>query len=211
MPEAPPLKGRIYLKQAEITSMDVDAIVNPANNDLILGSDISGAIRRIGGQGIQEECHAIGTIPLGEAAVTSAGSLPARHIIHIAVQPLGLWADAKWVRNGIRSALRRAVEKKAKSIAFPAIGAGAGAFPLDRCAEILLDELTAHLRGETTLEEAYLVLHEPKSFEIFTERAKEKLPGADLTPPSRAMRADDPAPTAPLPPDPPPAEAAPPA
>lgn len=205
MPDAPPLKGRIYLKQADLTSMEVDAIVNPANNDLILGSDISGSIRRIGGQSIQEECHAIGTIPLGEAAVTSAGSLSARHIIHIAVQPLGLWADAKWVRNGIRNAFRRATEKKVKSIAFPAIGAGSGAFPLDRCAEILLDEAAQHLRSDTTIEEVYLVLHEPKSFEIFTERAKEKLPGVDVTPPSRAVRADDPAPEPPAAPpsDPP--------
>jgi O-acetyl-ADP-ribose deacetylase (regulator of RNase III) len=188
MPDTPSFKGRICLLQGDITTLDVDAIVNSANNDLILGSGVSGAIRRIGGPGIQEECHQIGTIPLGEAAVTAAGNLPCRWIIHAAVIPLGLWADAKWVRSGVRNALKKAAERGAKSVAFPAIGTGAGAFPLERCADVMVEECVRHLQGETPLEEVYFVLYEPKNFAIFEERVKERLPGVDLAPPPRPVR-----------------------
>ena len=170
--------------------METDAIVNSANNDLILGSDISGGIRRLGGPRIQEECHAIGTIPLGEAIVTSAGNLPCRWIIHAAVVPLGLWADARWVRKGAHNALLRAAERGAKSIAFPAIGHGAGAFPLDRGADIMLDEALLHFRSDSSIEEVYFVLHDEKGYAAFEERLKERLPGVDLTAPAKPMRAD---------------------
>ena len=183
-----PAKGRISLVQGDLTTMDVDAIVNSANNDLILGSGVSGAIRRIGGPEIQEECHKIGTIPLGQAVVTTGGKLPCRWIVHAAVMPLGLWSDAKWIREGTRNSLRCAAEKGVKSIAIPAIGSGAGAYPLDRCAEIMLEETLRHLGGETSIEEVYFVLYDPKNFAIFGERLKEKMPGADFTPPERAVR-----------------------
>jgi len=186
----PPGKGKIYLYQGDITTMDVDAIVNSANNDLILGSGVSGAIRRIGGPQIQEECHAIGTIPLGEAVVTTAGNLPCRFIVHAAVMPLGLWSDAKWIREGVRNSLKLAAQKRAKSLAFPAIGAGAGAFPIERCVDLLLEEVATHGKGETSLEEIYFVVYEPKNFAIAEERFKEKLPGVDLTPPAKAVRAE---------------------
>ncbi len=188
-----PGRGRFFLLQGDIATMDTDAIVNSANNDLILGSDVSGAIRRLGGPKIQEECHAIGTIPLGEAVVTSAGNLATRWIIHSAVVPLGLWADARWVRSGVRNALARAAERKAKSIAFPAVGCGAGAFSLDRCADILLEEALQHFKGESTIEEVYVVIADPKGFAAIEERLKEKLPGLDLTPPPKPVRADVPA------------------
>jgi O-acetyl-ADP-ribose deacetylase (regulator of RNase III) len=192
MPELP-ARGKIFLQEADISTMETDAIVNSANNDLILGSDVSGAIRRLGGPQIQEECHAIGTIPLGEAVVTRAGALKSSFIIHAAVVPLGLWADARWVRNGARNALKRAAERGAKSIAFPAIGHGAGAFPLDRCADIILDEVLQHFKSESTIEEVYFVLVEPKSLAAFEERLKERLAGLDLTPPERPMRMAPPA------------------
>lgn len=187
-----PGRGKLFLKQGDITTIGTDAIVNSANNDLILGSDVSGAIRRLGGPQIQEECHAIGTIPLGEAVVTSAGNLPSSWIIHAAVVPLGLWADARWVRAGTRNALKRSQEKGVRSIAFPAIGCGAGAFPLDRCADLMLDELLHHFKAEHPLEEVYVVLPDAKGFQAFEERLKERLPGADFTPPDRPVRIEAP-------------------
>ncbi|MBI2898989.1 MAG: macro domain-containing protein [Planctomycetes bacterium] len=194
--------------------MATDAIVNPVNNDLILGSDVSGAIRRIGGPQIQEECHAIGTIPLGEAVVTAAGGLPCRWVIHAAVVPLGLWADARWVRRGMQNALARAVERGAKSIAFPPVGHGAGGFAIDRCADIMLDEVLQHFRGDSPVEEAYFILHDAKDFAAFEERMKERLAGVDLTAPARPMRGEAPPlkvepPGSALPPSPPPPPAQP--
>ena len=121
-----PLK--IQLLQGDITQLEVEAIVNSANNDFILGSGVSGAIHRLGGPEIQEECHKIGTRPLGSVATTTAGKLKARYIIHAAVNPLGLWADAKSIRSAFRGVLRELREKGIKSAAVPAIGTGAGAF-----------------------------------------------------------------------------------
>ena len=126
---------KIQLTQGDITQMEVEAIVNSANNDLILGSGVSGAIHRLGGPEIQEECHRIGTLPLGSVATTTAGKLNARYIIHAAVNPLGLWADAKSIRTAFRGVLRELAAKGIKTVAIPAIGTGSGAFSIDRCAE----------------------------------------------------------------------------
>ena len=92
---ASPLDSRIILMQGDLTSMDVDAIVNAANNDLQLGGGVAGAIRRRGGDEIQRECDAIGTIPVGAAAITTGGKLPARHVIHAASMELGGRTAAK--------------------------------------------------------------------------------------------------------------------
>src|SRR5215472_4499597 len=78
----------IVILQGNLTEMDVDAIVNAANNDLQLGGGVAGAIRRKGGDEIQRECDAIGSIPLGGAAITSGGHLKARHVIHAAPLPI---------------------------------------------------------------------------------------------------------------------------
>jgi O-acetyl-ADP-ribose deacetylase (regulator of RNase III) len=183
----------IYVILGDITSLDVDAIVNSANNDLILGAGVSGAIRRVGGASIQEECNRIGTIPLGEAAVTTAGELPCRCIIHAAVLPLGLWADDESVRCGIRNALRIAEEKQLKSLAIPAIGAGAGAFPVDQCASVLMEEVEAHLKRESSMEVLLFVLYDEKVVATFREHFQKRFP--DRTPdakPDRIPRAHPP-------------------
>src|ERR1700758_632015 len=75
------IHDKIVLQQGDLTEMDVDAIVNAANNDLQLGGGVAGAIRRKGGDTIQRECNAIGSIPIGSAAITSGGNLRARHVI----------------------------------------------------------------------------------------------------------------------------------
>lgn len=164
---------RIYVKRGDITELETDAIVNSVNNDLILGSGVSGAIRRVGGQVIQDECNSLGSIPLGEAVVTGAGALKAKCVIHAAGIPLGLWADAISIRSSTRNALIRAEERKVKHIAFPAIGTGVGAFPVDKCAGIMLDELhTVLKRGNTSLETVTYIIMDEKHFEIFCEEVE---------------------------------------
>src|ERR1700693_5373820 len=80
---------KIILLQGDLTEMYVDAIVNAANNDLLLGGGVAGAIRRKGGEEIQRECNAIGSIPIGYAAITAAGKLAAKYVIHAASMELG--------------------------------------------------------------------------------------------------------------------------
>src|SRR5260370_7846931 len=82
------IASRVVIQQGDLTEMDTDAIVNAANNDLVLGAGVAGAIRRKGGEAIQRECDVIGSIPLGYAAITSGGKLKARFVIHAASMAL---------------------------------------------------------------------------------------------------------------------------
>src|SRR6266852_7019228 len=83
------LEEKIILTHGDLTEMETDAIVNAANNDLILGGGVAGAIRRKGGDEIQRECDEIGSIPVGYAAITTSGKLKARFVIHAASMELG--------------------------------------------------------------------------------------------------------------------------
>src|SRR5579884_2981427 len=111
--------SRIQLVQGDITEMDVDAIVNAANNDLVLGAGVAGAIRRKGGDQIQRECDQIGTIPVGTAAITTGGRLKARWVIHAASMELGGATTAETLRGSTLHSLHLAQKKGLKTIAFP--------------------------------------------------------------------------------------------
>src|SRR5262249_32829620 len=157
-PHSMSLADRIIFKQGDLTEMDVDAIVNAANNDLQLGGGLAGVIRRRGGDTIQRECNEIGSIPVGGAAITSAGKLNARHVIHAASMELGGQTTTRALRSSTAHTLRIAAEKGLHTIAFPAIGTGIGGFPLSECAEIMLREVAQHLKGPTSLEKIHFVL-----------------------------------------------------
>jgi O-acetyl-ADP-ribose deacetylase (regulator of RNase III) len=170
-----PLNERIVIQQGDITEMDVDAIVNAANNDLILGAGVAGAILRKGGESIQEQCNEIGSIPVGYAAITGAGKLKARHVIHAASMGLGdVPTTAKTLRTSTAHSLRLAAERNLKTIAFPAIGTGVSGFPMEDCAQIMLSESAQHLKGETSIETIYFVLFDGRAKETF-QRKWEKL------------------------------------
>ena len=160
---------KIILQQGDITDMDVDAIVNAANNDLKLGAGVAGAIRRKGGDQIQRECDAIGAIPIGSAAITSGGRLKARHVIHAASMQLGGNTTPQSLRGSTAFSLRIASQHKLRSIAFPAVGTGVAGFPMRECAEIMLEEVAKHLEGQSTLEKIYFVLFDNHSHNIFEE------------------------------------------
>lgn len=161
------MKGRIVLREGDITRQEVDAIVNAANTDLRLGAGVAGAIRERGGPSIQEECDRVGSIGVGEAAVTGAGALPARLVIHAASMPPGGQASEQSVRASMRASLECARQEGCRSIAVPAIGAGIAGMPLQRCAEILLEEARRHLEGDTSLEEVRFVLFGEPALRVF--------------------------------------------
>jgi O-acetyl-ADP-ribose deacetylase len=168
---------KIILMKGDLTEMDVDAIVNAANNDLQLGGGVAGAIRRKGGDVIQQECNAIGSIPVGGAAITSGGNLKARFVIHAASMQLGGLTTAHALRSSTAHALRIAAQKGLKSIAFPAVGTGIAGFPLHECAEIMIAESIEHLSHKTSLHQIYFVLFDQSaltSFERVWKRMKEK-------------------------------------
>ncbi len=164
----------IVITQGDITEADVEAVVNAANNDLQLGGGVAGAIRRKGGPSIQEECDRIGTIPLGEAAITGGGRMKAKYVIHAASMQLGDRTTAENLEASTRNSLLRAEEKKIKSIAFPAIGTGIAGFDTRRCAEIMLRVAAEHLKGKTSLDRVAFVLFDRESREIFDEVRKKQ-------------------------------------
>lgn len=159
--------GRIVLREGDITQAEVDAIVNAANSALVLGAGVAGAIRAKGGPTIQEECDRIGPIAVGDAAITGAGDLPARFVIHAATMPPGGVATEESVRSAMRRSLELACENQCRSIAVPAIGAGIAGFPLQRCAEILLEEARSHLASGEGLEEIRFVLFGEPAYRVF--------------------------------------------
>lgn len=129
----------IRIAKGDLTTFEGDAIVNAANDRLVLGSGVAGAIRRRGGPEIQEECNRHGPIRVGEAAVTGAGRLPVRYVIHAAVlgsEP----ASYDSVRRATRAALAKARELGLASIAFPLLGTGVGGLDKEKVARVMLDE-----------------------------------------------------------------------
>ena len=161
------MAGRIELVEGDITEQEVDAIVNAANSALILGAGVAGAIARRGGPSIQRECTEHGPVEVGGAAITGAGDLPARHVIHAAGMAPGGQASEQSVQSSVARSLELASEHRLRSIAFPAIGAGIGGFSLQRCAELSLQEARAHLAGETSLELVRFVLFGEPAYRVF--------------------------------------------
>jgi O-acetyl-ADP-ribose deacetylase len=166
------LSEKIVIQQGDLTEMDTDAIVNAANNDLILGGGVAGAIRRKGGDAIQRECNDIGSIPVGYAAITTGGKLKARYVIHAASMRLGGTTSAESLRHSTAHSLRIAKEHGLKSVAFPAVGTGVAGFPMKDCAEIMLREAAGHLKDETSLEKIYFVLFDEAAEGVFKQAWK---------------------------------------
>jgi len=161
------VSGRISILEGDITDQHVDAIVNAANSALVLGSGVAGAIRDKGGPSIQAECNAQGSIEVGRAAVTGAGALSARYVIHAAAMAPGERATEAAVGSAAEHALELANARNCYSVALPAVGAGVGGLGLQRCAEVLLEVARAHLAGETTVEEIRFVLWGEPAFRLF--------------------------------------------
>ncbi|MGH7779654.1 MAG: macro domain-containing protein [Candidatus Binataceae bacterium] len=168
-------RAKVKLRRGDLTEARTDAIVNAANTGLILGGGVAGAIRNKGGPSIQRECDELGAIALGEAAITGAGRLPAKFVIHAASMSLGGRATEAHLRAATRNSLKRANEKGLKSIAFPAIGTGIAGFPLDRCARVMLGEVREHLGGTTSLERVEFILFDAAGLAAF-QRALADIP-----------------------------------
>ena len=139
---------RILIIDGDLVEQDVDAIVNAANNELVLGGGVAGAIRRQGGPAIQAECDAHGPIAVGEAAITGAGELPARHVIHAASMGLGGRTTRASLTSSMDHAFRLARDNDVRTIAIPAVGTGIAGFPINECARVMAECLrTAQQRG----------------------------------------------------------------
>ncbi len=166
----------IELVQGDITDLAVDAIVNAANSDLLLGSGVAGTIRRKGGPTIQQECNLIGWCDVGEAVITGAGNLPAKYVIHAVGPRMGEGSEPGKLASATRASLTLAEQRELTSIALPAISTGVFGFPLEACAQIMLRvaidftfEDVEHLRR------IILCLYDKKAFDTFVREFERQL------------------------------------
>src|SRR3954469_15518893 len=149
----------IEVLDADITTLDVDAIANAANTQLQHGGGVAGAIRRAGGAAIQRAADARAPIGLGEAVETSGGDMPCRWVIHAATMELGGPTSEPIIRDATASTLARADELGARSLALVAFGTGVGGFPLTEAARIEVEEVRRHLAGASGLERVVFAVH----------------------------------------------------
>jgi len=141
----------IDMEVGDICTVCVDAIVNAANNHLWMGSGVAGAIKSAGGQVIEDEAIAKGPIPVGEAVVTTAGTLPAKYVIHAAAMGQDLKPSASTIRRATFNSMRRANELGIESIAFPLLGTGVGGFGVKEAARIMVDAIREQLEAASSV------------------------------------------------------------
>ena len=165
------MEERIEIVEGDITKQHVDAIVNAANNSLLGGGGVDGAIHRAAGPELLEETRKIGGCPTGEARVSKGYRLPAKWVIHT-VGPI--WAgghknEDALLANCYRNSLQAAVEKGTKTVAFPSISTGAYGFPLERAAKIALRETKTFLEKEKSLEKVVFVCFGEKALKAYND------------------------------------------
>ena len=160
----------LELIQADITTLDVDAIVNAANNSLLGGGGVDGAIHRAAGPQLLAECRTLNGCPTGEAKITKGYRLKARHVIHT-VGPIysGTPRDAELLASAVRNSLRLADEHHLTSIAFPAISTGVYGYPMAEAAHVILATIIDQLQRETSLKHVIVCLYDRHAFQVFND------------------------------------------
>lgn len=167
------MDNRLEVLKGDITKIPVDAIVNAANNSLLGGGGVDGAIHRAGGSAILEECAKIsekqGGCPTGEAVITTAGNLPAKYVIHT-VGPVwkgGNNREEQLLRSCYRNSLKLASDNKVASIAFPNISTGVYRFPKKLAAEIAVNEVKNFLTQNRDIKQVFFVCFDDENYKIY--------------------------------------------
>jgi O-acetyl-ADP-ribose deacetylase (regulator of RNase III) len=177
------IKNKIEIVEGDITTINVDAIVNAANNSLLGGGGVDGAIHEAGGEEIFNECLEIfetqGGCATGEAVVTTAGKLPAKVLIHTVgpVWKYGNDDEAAKLENCYKNSLKLAVDNNCKTIAFPSISIGVYNYPKDQAANIAVNAVADFLKTNNDLEKVILVsYYDKENFELL-KKEREKITG----------------------------------
>ncbi len=170
--------SRIELLEADITTLDVDAIVNAANESLLGGGGVDGAIHRAAGPELLDECRTLGGCATGSAKLTRGYDLPARYVIH-AVGPVyrgGGSGEPDLLASCYRTCFEIAVAHETRSIAFPAISCGVYGYPLDAAARIALGTAAAFLEQHTSIERTVFALFGAAAFDAYSDAVGELRP-----------------------------------
>src|SRR4030095_8028901 len=170
----------IEVIKGDITMLDVEAIVNPANSGLVHAGGLALSIAKRGGQIINQESKKIGNVPTGSAVITSGGSLKAKHVIH-AVGPRykdGKSGEAEKLASAVKNSLEIAEKKKLKSVAFPAISSGIFGYPVMKGAKVIVDTIVDYFNSkkkekqESTITKVVLCLFDDDTFNNFVKETE---------------------------------------
>ena len=169
------LSGRVVVKVGDITKEEVDAIVNAANGSLMGGGGVDGAIHRAGGREILEQCKEIRRtkypdgLPTGQAVLTTAGTMAAKHVIHTVgpVYGKGGKEKAELLAACYRNSLALAVKEEIKTIAFPAVSTGVYGYPLEEAAQVSSGAVAEFLKTDSSIQEVRLVFFSRSGAESF--------------------------------------------
>ena len=161
-----------------ITEITVDAIVNAANSSLLGGGGVDGAIHRVGGKTILDECIKIreiqGGCETGEAVITTAGNLPAKYVIHT-VGPVwhgGQKDEKELLANAYTNSLKLATEYGVKRISFPNISTGVYRFPKELAVQVAIAAVTSYMEDEKIVEEVIFICFDPENHSLYQEKLK---------------------------------------
>ena len=171
-------KTKLTLMLGDITKQKTDAIVNAANSSLLGGGGVDGAIHRVGGPQILEECMRIrekqGGCKTGKAVITTGGNLPARYVIHT-VGPIwrgGNRGEPDLLTSCYKNSLKLAIENGIKTISFPSISTGVYGYPVDRASPIALQAVIDFLKSDDSLDEVVFVLYDGWTYEGYENALK---------------------------------------
>jgi|SRR6056297_326775 len=153
----------------DITNRETEAIVNPANKNLILGDGVAGAIRSKGGNIIQQKCNELSPIKIGQAVITPAGNLPQKFVIHAVGPRAGEGNREVLLRNSVLNSLKISEKNKIKSISFPAISTGIFGYPMKEAANVILGSINNYRtkNKKSCLKLIEVVLYDKNSYNIF--------------------------------------------
>lgn len=167
---------KINILKGDITEIKVDGIVNAANNTLLGGGGVDGAIHSKGGSSILEQTKKIGGCPTGEARITTAGNLPSMYVIHT-VGPIysGIDRDREMLYNAYYNSLKLASKYNLKTISFPSISTGAYGYPIESAARIALESVLKYLDDNNDINEIIFVLFDEDDYNIYEGVLEEKL------------------------------------
>jgi len=165
-------KTKVEIRQGDIARQDTAAVVNAANNHLWMGSGVAGALKKAGGETIEQEAIAQGPINVGEAVVTSGGDLQAHYVIHAASMGQDLKTNIDYIAKATRAALEAADTDGIESLSFPAIGTGTGGVEIHQAASAMLTQTIEYLQAKTSVKLVRFVLFDETAYAAYQDELR---------------------------------------